>query len=239
MDPPDGGPTGVREVTVKSISMAMGIRRPGFQLLSLVPPSSNVRKLHADAPCLLPDQLGIYLSAYIPLLILSLLILLISNVLRVRTSYQQPRPRESLTRVEDGENSGISSAASTNREIRARLEADMDSEDQFDGTEFPEKMASSSPLPPPVSAFTSPTSIRSHSSLSWSFELRGRRRRITIGPDSCMTLVQNLVSLLSTCGSHQRTHRGLVGGFVHDVLHVVGFPLGMFALIAIWMFNDG
>jgi hypothetical protein len=68
----------VREVTVKSFSMAMGIKRPGFQLLSLVPPPEHeyINDTFADAPCLLPDQLGIYTSRYVPFLLITLMVLL-------------------------------------------------------------------------------------------------------------------------------------------------------------------
>ncbi|KAF9005372.1 hypothetical protein BDZ89DRAFT_1080046 [Hymenopellis radicata] len=45
--------------------MAMGIHQPGFQLLSLVPPQAgSTAPTFADRPCLLPDQLSIYLSTY-------------------------------------------------------------------------------------------------------------------------------------------------------------------------------
>ncbi|KAH0827465.1 Metallo-dependent phosphatase [Lanmaoa asiatica] len=48
----------IREVTVKSFSPSRHIRRPGFQLLSLVPPSSSpTGPTFADAPCHLPDTL--------------------------------------------------------------------------------------------------------------------------------------------------------------------------------------
>lgn len=74
----------VREVTVKSISMAMGVRRPGFQLLSLA--SGLVdgelpegEKTYADTPCFLPDQLEIYTHRYLPLFVISLLVLAVSN----------------------------------------------------------------------------------------------------------------------------------------------------------------
>ncbi|TFK54090.1 Metallo-dependent phosphatase [Heliocybe sulcata] len=84
--------TAVREVTVKSFSMAMGVRRPGFQLLSL---AASKKSKHAsaiygqtvaDRPCLLPDQLGIYISVYIPLLVLSLFILLVASIVHRRYS---------------------------------------------------------------------------------------------------------------------------------------------------------
>ena len=62
---------GVREITVKSMSWAMGIRKPGFLMLSLWNPldaegrSISTTASHASAStvqsqlCLLPDQLGI------------------------------------------------------------------------------------------------------------------------------------------------------------------------------------
>ncbi|EIN11270.1 Metallo-dependent phosphatase [Punctularia strigosozonata HHB-11173 SS5] len=71
----------VREATVKSFSMAMGVRRPGFQVLSLAPSSPA-----ADAACLLPDQLGLYISGYAPLVGLSLALLLLFASVRRWTS---------------------------------------------------------------------------------------------------------------------------------------------------------
>ncbi|KIP11652.1 hypothetical protein PHLGIDRAFT_83335, partial [Phlebiopsis gigantea 11061_1 CR5-6] len=75
----------VKEISVKSFSMAMGVRRPGFQLLSLVPPASVQAgtATFGDVPCLLPDQIGIYVSVYVPLIVLSVLALLLANAHRV------------------------------------------------------------------------------------------------------------------------------------------------------------
>ncbi|KAH9998519.1 Metallo-dependent phosphatase-like protein [Russula compacta] len=54
----------ITEVTVKSLSIAMGIRRPGFELLSL----SNEAHASAHRPCWLPDQVRVYCWVYAPLL---------------------------------------------------------------------------------------------------------------------------------------------------------------------------
>lgn len=64
---PSGG-GGIREITVKSLSWAMGVRRPGFQLVGLWNPVDE-EGLRIEGPidtptlqskmCLLPDQLGI------------------------------------------------------------------------------------------------------------------------------------------------------------------------------------
>jgi hypothetical protein len=66
--------------------MAMGIRRPGFQLLSLVPPTNasvgSAPHTHADTLCLLPDQIAVYVQLYLPLGVLTMLLLLFSATCR-------------------------------------------------------------------------------------------------------------------------------------------------------------
>lgn len=62
-------PATVRETTVKSFSWAMGVRRPGFQLLSLWnpvdangEPTSGANPTVQTHLCLLPDQIGILIN---------------------------------------------------------------------------------------------------------------------------------------------------------------------------------
>ena len=62
----------------------MGIKRPGFQLLSLLPHESGSvipqgANTFADAPCLLPDQLTIYIERYLPLFVFTLVALAVSS----------------------------------------------------------------------------------------------------------------------------------------------------------------
>ncbi|KAJ7091243.1 hypothetical protein C8R44DRAFT_835866 [Mycena epipterygia] len=73
----------IREVTVKSFSMSNHIRRPGFQLLSIVDPTP-AGKSFLDAPCVLPDPSGVYTSLYTPLAFLTLVFLFIFNTRRAR-----------------------------------------------------------------------------------------------------------------------------------------------------------
>ncbi|KAH9485010.1 hypothetical protein JR316_0001914 [Psilocybe cubensis] len=78
----------IREVTVKSFSMSVHIRRPGFQLLSLVDPATLANPdFHsfADTPCLLPDQNRLYTGFYLPCLIITLLVLIVLNFSRHRS----------------------------------------------------------------------------------------------------------------------------------------------------------
>lgn len=83
----------LREVTVKTFSEARGIRRPGFQLLTLFQPSPALATTHLDMPCFLPNAHGIYRSIYFPLAFLTISILLICNV-------RQPRRYQAST-IED------------------------------------------------------------------------------------------------------------------------------------------
>ena len=81
----------IKEITVKSISWAMGVRKPGVQLVSLWNPV-DVYKTMSDDPdlstprdtvqnhmCLLPDQLSIFIR-YLQVLGLTLVILLTATV---------------------------------------------------------------------------------------------------------------------------------------------------------------
>jgi hypothetical protein len=63
----------IPEVTVKSLSIAMGIRQPGFQLLSLF----EEPRVSAYRLCELPDQLHAYCWVYAPLVLVSIVIVAI------------------------------------------------------------------------------------------------------------------------------------------------------------------
>lgn len=87
------------EITVKSISWAMGVRHPGFVLTSLwnpIDPETGKPTQKGSAPtiqnhlCLLPDQLGIFIH-YGCILILSIAVLLINSICRV-SFISEPNP---------------------------------------------------------------------------------------------------------------------------------------------------
>jgi hypothetical protein len=102
---------------VKSFSMSVHIRRPGFQLLSLVDPSTLASphlKSFADAPCLLPDQYRIYTSFYAPCILFTFLILILLNLsktrfrgLRKNLSLAPPITRSSSGRASPNVDSGL------------------------------------------------------------------------------------------------------------------------------------
>ncbi|KAK7005639.1 Metallophos domain-containing protein [Favolaschia claudopus] len=91
----------IREVTVKSFSLSNHIRRPGFQLLSLIDPTPGGKSL-IDAPCLLPDPYGVYTILYAPLALLTLIALFIFNTYRSRRLRNIALPPMSLSPLSNG-----------------------------------------------------------------------------------------------------------------------------------------
>jgi hypothetical protein len=75
----------IPEVTVKSLSIAMGIRQPGFQLLSL----SGKTRTHAHQPCLLPDQVRIYCWVYAPLVLATIVLVTARALTTAPSRYQK------------------------------------------------------------------------------------------------------------------------------------------------------
>ena len=94
---------GIREITVKSISWAMGVRRPGFLLASLWNPvDANGRARGSDAAkhgtlqthlCLLPDQLSIFINY--GLLVMFTTMILLLHAVRTADGRQSPRRNRS------------------------------------------------------------------------------------------------------------------------------------------------
>ncbi|KAJ6594040.1 Metallo-dependent phosphatase-like protein [Mycena capillaripes] len=211
-----------REVTVKSLSMAMGIRKPGFQLLSLVPPHSmQGSSSHADSLCLLPDQLGIYLSTYIPLLVFSLLVICVANIRRLCTPRHGKR--------DSGSVSTSSPYMPLSGVLRSRMETGRPTESS-DWLQYPSENDTDA-LPRP----TSSSKKVSRPIYSKTFVLLGRRRRITISRDS----VASLTGTIFSCSGNQEVpkSRGFVVGFLYDVRDVAIFPLSIFGIVSWWMFT--
>lgn len=136
--PSSGG--GIRETTVKSISWAMGVRKPGVQLISLWNPvqySDSSSNFHTQSPpqstlqshlCLLPDQLEIFINYAFLLLITLGLLLSRALYLAYHPSASQlnNRPQSLLpttrnaSEVEKGESSS-SEDSNGNPSARSRL----------------------------------------------------------------------------------------------------------------------
>jgi len=195
----------IREVSVKSLSMAMGIKRPGFQLLSLAPQgqtedATKIQRTHADVPCILPDQIAIYLSAYVPLLLVSLFMVLVSNALCVPSKTRQLRRR--------------SSSPKTRTTLRFRQSGDSSDEEHWSDN-------SSHLLPHPAST-PLPKSFMAGRYLPIIF---GRRRRIMCSDAFCLAAGRK---------TRQQNH-GVLSGFIRDTRDVAVFPLSLFVMISLWI----
>ncbi|KAG8957869.1 hypothetical protein FRC03_009739 [Tulasnella sp. 419] len=68
------GRPNVREVTVRTFSTGMGVKQPGFQLLSLYNPSNKRKTRTYDyRPCFLPNQSKLHAMTYVPLFFFTIL----------------------------------------------------------------------------------------------------------------------------------------------------------------------
>lgn len=202
---------------MKSFSMAMGIRRPGFQLLSLtstIPSFEALTQLpnsSLDTPCFLPDQLGIYLNIYIPFTILSLLSLLAFNIHRTHTRNNKQQQRRSVVSPRSSYPDYSASRATSEYELSRRLLGRCNTEDTDED-----------PLPPPVTKpgkLACSSKLRGRlSSCSWVFYCLGRRRRIAVSLP-CSRIDRGV---------------GLLRGFLGDVLDVAWPPVLVFCVAAWW-----
>lgn len=217
------GSTAVREITVKSFSMAMGIRRPGFQLLSLISTVPAIETLTQlpnsppsllDTPCFLPDQLGIYLNIYLPFILLSVLSLLAFNVYRALAGgkHAQRRP-EASPRPSHPEHSSY--RANDDYELYRRSLGQSATEDTDEDPMLPLPMTKPAG-PAHSSKLRGRSSPVSH---SWAFYLLGRRRRISL-------------SLPCSMANHGVHEVGLLRGFFSDVVDVAWPPLLAFCVAA-------
>jgi hypothetical protein len=200
----------------------MGIRLPGFQLLSLDPTHSiHGGPSNADALCLLPDQLGIYLSTYIPLLVLSLLVICVANIVRICSPRQDKRHSGPTF-----ENSP--SYAPLSGLLRSRTESGRPNDDwlRYPFEDDPDT------LPRPTSSLSKK---QSRPMYSQTFELLGRRRRITISTESITSFIR---TIFSCCWSGDvPKSRGFTAGFLYDIRDVAIFPVAIFGVLSWWMFR--
>ena len=218
----------VKEVTVKSFSIAMGIKRPGFQLLSLIPPtsSSSTEQTFDDTLCLLPFQLGTYVLLYAPLAGASLLVLLLSNVCRVNTPGEQPTqaptilPLRAATVSPSTHSSGWGlNLAPANPTLRKHDE----SQEETDEAAFM--------LPPPTPGIA--ITSKEHRSRTRTFSLGGRKMVLNL------TALRHLLSYVFGCcmssdAVHGRRRTRALHGFLADVAGVAWLPLALFVGMLWW-----
>ncbi|KDR75754.1 hypothetical protein GALMADRAFT_69101 [Galerina marginata CBS 339.88] len=206
---PRGSPQLIHEITVKTISMVMNVRRPGFQLLSLAPADlrQDGKPTYSDTPCLLPDQLGIYLNVYIPLLAISLLIVFASNI------KQGPRPSHYKNLSNGTQISLVSGAHADIEETELGLYS----------------------IPPPVSIGTSSKTSRAQ---GW-FVLQTERRGLKAEHPSLLEWFDRIKDALSSFwpGSSRLVarRRSWLWIYALDIRDVAIFPLCTFVMITWWV----
>ncbi|KIK67268.1 hypothetical protein GYMLUDRAFT_238583 [Collybiopsis luxurians FD-317 M1] len=202
-----GSSTRTREVTIKSLSIAMGITRPGYHMLSIVPPGGP-QFTHSDAPCLMPNQLGIYLHIYIPLAVISLAVVLISCIIHGQYYRRLGLRRPSLSPHSERnsrQSMGSVSHIHRNGSIRSRNVID-----EYGYTLDGDK---DEKLPLPASA-----------SVPHPQSLFNQKLRCSLG------------SFLSVF--KKRNRGGFLSHVWCDVRDVAVFPLGIIFLISFWTLMD-
>ena len=239
-----------KEVTVKAFSMAMGVRRPGFQLLSLVPAATtpqgvSIGSTLADAPCLLPDQLQIYLYAYVPLIVLTLLALFVANARRVYVNASFAKPaapspslQQAASRSPANLNNMLGGTSSTGHKLSAlslpvrrfdddaALSSDADANEDSDDDRL-------YVLPPPTPSMSGKDKHHRRARAAHTVTVGGRRVDVSV----LRSAVSWLVGSGSALEASKRKRRGLFYGFLRDVLDVAWLPVVAFVAIAWWMFH--
>ena len=209
----------LREISVKSISMVMNVRRPGFQLLSLLP--SDLRQegkpTHADTPCVLPDQMKIYLERYLPLIAISLLAIFTSNVIGLRRSSPGGSPPQLLFATKTKEDDDV-------------IELDEESNPLFDPST---SSTSSSSVRPAGSTHLKKTSSLRANGLAIFGALGGGRDSEN---NSLLSKILSTPWVYCSCTSSSVFHRRrrLWYRCLCDVTNVAVVPLCVFVVITWW-----
>jgi len=232
-DPLDGQPRlAIPEVTVKTLSMVMNVRRPGFQLLSLAPTQLRDHDIptYKDVPCLLPDQLRIYLKIYLPLLAVSIIFVCMANF--IFSSSWRSSSVENLPSMEYAMSSSSStsslSAIVEEQDDDGRLNyEDLEKLDPINGSS-----TTSSSLPYPTTA-TFRSARASRGSRGWKiFTPESHQHSST---NYLKTVLYSFWSGRSPFPFQQRRRKSWLITTLRDIRDIAVFPLGAFVIITWWM----
>jgi hypothetical protein len=207
----------------------MNVRRPGFQLLSLAPTQFRDYDIptYKDVPCLLPDQLRIYLKIYLPLLAVSIFFVCLANLVGFASSCRSPANETSMEYAM----SPTSSSSSLSAMI---IEEDQDgglNHDLEKLVPIETSSTTSSGLPAPITA-THRSTRASRGSRGW---------RIFTPESQCQDqqpdLSLNYIKALLFSGRHPRQQRRRKAWLIttlRDIRDIAVFPLGAFVIITWW-----
>jgi ethanolamine phosphate phosphodiesterase len=203
--------------------MVMNVRRPGFQLLSLAPEQlrDGGVSTYKDVPCLLPDQLRIYLNIYLPLLAVSIIfVCLTSNVNCSVPGRRSP----------SGEKTSLSSSSSSSSS--SLINSNHGDSDKLS----PDNISTSRSLPTPIIA--THRSTRSRGSRGWRiFSQEDQDQRPHISPNYLKVLRYSFWSVRSLLNlqRQRRRRQGWLITSLRNIRDIAVFPLGAFVIITWWV----
>ena len=218
--------------------MVMNVRRPGFQLLSLAPTQLRDHGIptYKDVPCLLPDQLRIYLNIYLPLLMVSIIFVCLANLVSLSaSSWRSPSGEKTVEYA--------MSSSSSSSSLSAMISEDQDDEGLIhEDSENPTPPINtiSSSLPSPITA-TFRSTRASRGSRGWRIFTPENQYDQDQQPDfypNCLkTLLCSLRSGRPPLNSpYQRRGRKVwLIATLRDIRDIAVFPLGTFVIITWWM----
>jgi hypothetical protein len=209
----------------------MNVRRPGFQLLSLAPVQlrDDAVPTYKDVPCLLPDQLRIYLNIYLPLLAVSMIFVCLVNAINCSVlSWHSPfDERKSLSSLSLSSSSSLTTFddGGINHEDSDKLSPDNTSS------------TTSRSLPTPITAtHRSRASLGSRGWKLFTPENQHQYHRPHLFLDYLKTLLYSFWSGRSSLNlQRQRRRQSWLMATLRDTRDIAVFPLGAFVIITWWM----
>jgi len=215
--------------------MVMNVRRPGFQLLSLAPVELRYDDLptYKDVPCLLPDQLRIYLSIYLPLLALSVILVCLANAVDYLLPGWRPPSHEKLSSMEYTVSSSSSSSSSSSIKFEDQDDEITHEDSQDLSPDYTFKSTSYS-LPSPITA-AHRSARASRGSPGWRIfnpENQYDDRRLHLSLTCCVKAL--LYSGRSSLNLQRRRRKNWLTATIRDIRDIAVFPIGVFMIITWW-----
>ena len=212
----------------------MNVRRPGFQLLSLAP--TQIRDLdiptYKDVPCLLPDQLRIYLNIYLPLLAISIIFVCLANLVSFSASSWRSPSGEKTSSMEYAMSSSSSSSSLSVMIIENQDDGGLNYEEKSNSS------TTSSSLPSPITA-TFRSARASRASRGWRIftpENQYQDQQPDLSPNYLKTLLYSLFSVRPPLNlpRQQRRRKVWLIATLRDIRDIAVFPIGTFVIITWW-----
>lgn len=218
----------------------MNVRRPGFQLLSLTPTElrDHDTPTYKDVPCLLPDQLRIYLNIYLPLLVVSIIFVCLVNLVSFSPSSWRSSSGEKILSTEYPMSSSSSSSSLSAMIIDDHDDEGLNNEDLEKLNPTNTSSTTSSSLPSPITA-TFRSTRASRGSRGWRLfaaESHYQDQHPDLSPNYLKTRLYSLLSGRPPLNfpRQQRKRRVWFVATLRDIRDIAVFPLGTFVIITWW-----